>query len=390
MQCRKSATRASRTAASRIVMPVFVMGSMVLSAGVASCGGPSMRGIEARKAANDRFDRTNAQVVYDQARQALATGQFEVALTQIDRAIERYPKDANYLVLRGRILIEQRRMHAAKETLDRAVEVNPKSAEAQYFLGVLAQRCDDNAAALEHYEKARELDPKNLQFIACCAELQLALGHPVEARQLIEKSASSFEYNPVLQHIRASCLAMEGRPVEAAAVMQTAFARNPTDPALAEDLVNALFDAGEWAECLQALDHPVLVTERNRPDMQRTRARCLMMMNRAVEARDLLVMNAPSGESTVEHLVTLGYAAWCCGDWARVAACGETLVSAHPRLPDGYLFLGAVERERGNLLASERWLEQASARGESRDLVVKLRSRVQTQLAQRREMAEGG
>lgn len=381
-------TRSSRGAAFPLGA-LFVTLIVSMSFGPGSCG-PSQRGIEARKQANDRFDRANTQVVYDQAKQALATGQFETALTHIDRAIERYPSESSYLVLRGRILLEQRRMHQAKESLDRAVEVDAKNAEAQYFLGVLAQRCDDPAAARVHYDKALELDSKNLQFLACCAEMRLAGGDPVGARELIEQSAPSFDYNPVLQQLRASCLSMEGRTAEAADVMALAFSRNPTDAGLAEDLVFALFDAGEWSECLMKFDEPVLAAARQRPDLVRMRARCLIMLNRPVEARDLLLSRAPGGEPPVEYLVALGYASWAAGDWARLGTCGEQLVSAHPRLAEGYLFLGALERERGNLVASDRWLEQASTRAESRDLIIKLRTRVQAQLAARGDTAEGG
>lgn len=369
------------------VLGVILFTATLLPAG---CGGPTNRGIEARKAANDRFERVNTQVVYDQARQALATGQFEVAMTNIDRAIERYPKEPSYLLLRGRILLEQRRMHESKDTLDRAIEINPKYADAYYFLGVLAQRCDDQATAWKHYAKAHELDPKNLQFLACCAEMQLASGDAKGARELIEKSSPSFEYNPVLQQIRATCLGMEGRSAEAAHVMELAFARDPTNAAMAEDLVNALFDAGEWSDCMQALDLPILAPARDRPDIVRTRARCLIMLGRPVEARDLLLKRAPLQESPVEYIVALGYASWSAKDWTRLASCGEQLVSGHPKLAEGYLFLGALERERGNLQASEKWLEQAYVRGESRDLVIKLRTRVQAQLAARGDVAQGG
>ncbi|MBM4113050.1 MAG: tetratricopeptide repeat protein [Phycisphaerae bacterium] len=356
---------------------------------LASCG-PSNRGVEARKAANDRFDRANAQVVYDQARQALGTGQFEVALGHIDKAIERFPKDPSYYVLRGRILIEQRRTHQAKQTLDRAVELDPKSAEAQYFLGVLEQQCSNDAAALAHYERARELDPKNLQFLAACAELRLASGDPKGAMALVESGSSTFQYSPVLQQLRASCMAMAGESDAAARIMEQASSRDPSDATMAEDLLHAYFDAGEWAECLRLLDSPVLAPARNRPDLVRLRARCLMVTGRAVEARDLLESTMQAGEPTVEHLVALGYASWAAGDWVRMARCGEQLVASHPRLPEGYLFLGAVERERGNLVASEQWLEQASVRDDSRELVTRLRARVQAQLAQRGETAQGG
>lgn len=365
------------------------MAASAILVAIAGCG-PSNRGIEARKAANDRFDRANTQVVYDQARQALGTGQFELALDHIDKAIERYPKQPAYLVLRGRILMEQRRTHQAKETLDRAIELDPKNSEAEYFLGVLEQQCDNNAAALSHYEKARALDPKNLQFLAACAEMRLAAGDAKGAKALIESSSSTFQYSPVLQQLRAASLAMAGESGAAAEIMEQASSRDPNDAVLAEDLLHSHFDAGEWAECLRMLDSPVMATAQSRPDLVRMRARCLMLTSRAGEARDLLDASMPAGEPPVEHVIALGYASWAAGDWDRTARCGERLVAAHPRLPEGYLFLGAVERERGNLVASERWLEQASARGESRELVTKLRSRVQAQLAHRGDTAQGG
>lgn len=382
--------RRSSSTRSRVVGATAAAVAALAALALLDACGPSNRGLEARKAANARFDRANAQVVYDQARQALATGQFEIALGHIDKAIERFPKEPSYYILRGRILIEQRRTHQAKETLDQAVVLDPKSSEAQYFLGVLEQQCGNDAAALAHYEKARTLDPKNLQFLAACAEMRLAAGDPKGAKELVESGSSTFQYSPVLQQIRASCLAMSGENDAAAQIMEQASARSPDDATLAEDLLHSQFDAGNWAECLRVLDMPVMAATRNRPDIVRLRARCLILTDRAVEARDLLERSVTGGEPTVEHLIALGYASWAAGDWDRMAKCGERLVSAHPRLPDGYLFLGAVERERGNLVASDRWLEQASVRDESRELVTKLRSRVQAQLAHRGDTAQGG
>lgn len=357
---------------------------------IAGCTGPPQRGIEARQKANDRFDRANTQVVYDQARQALATGQFEVALSNIDRAIERYPKSAPYLILRGRILMEQRRMQMARESLDQALVVDPKSAEAEYFLGVLFQRCGDNPSALEHYAKASELDPKNLQFLAACVELHLATGDTVGARELLDSAAPSFEFNPTLQHLRSLALSMEGRHDLAVPALETAVAHAPDDARLAEDLLLAHFDAGDWSTCLSLLQQPVLGTVRDRPDMIRLRARCLIMVGRAVEARDLLLANTPVGEPPPEYSVVLGYASWSARDWTRLQQLGERLVAANPGLAEGYLFLGACARERGSLQDAERWLSEAESRSHGRQLVTRLRTQVQAQLVTRGATAQGG
>jgi hypothetical protein len=68
-----------------------------------------------REDAHDRYDRANAQVVFDQANQSFHAGQFEAALGHIDKAIARYPKDGNYEVMRGRILLEMKRTDMARD-----------------------------------------------------------------------------------------------------------------------------------------------------------------------------------------------------------------------------------------------------------------------------------
>ena len=61
-----------------------------------ACGTPHSQ--QVRNDARDRFDRANAQVVFDQALQAFHAGQFEPALQHVDKAITRFPKDGGYVV----------------------------------------------------------------------------------------------------------------------------------------------------------------------------------------------------------------------------------------------------------------------------------------------------
>ena len=86
-------------------MKNFVIAASLMLA-LGACATPHSK--QVREDAHDRYDRANAQVVFDQANQSFHAGQFEAALGHIDKAIARYPKDGNYEVMRGRILLEMK------------------------------------------------------------------------------------------------------------------------------------------------------------------------------------------------------------------------------------------------------------------------------------------
>ena len=131
---------------------------------LAACSTPHSK--QVRLDAHDRYDRANTQVMYDQALQAFHAGQFEVALEHIDKAISRYPKDGSYPLLRGRILLEMKRVDLARESFAKAAELSPTAAEPHYYMGIVLQRWNELDKAVAEYAKAAELAPSQLQYVA--------------------------------------------------------------------------------------------------------------------------------------------------------------------------------------------------------------------------------
>ena len=130
-------------------------------------------------------------------------GQFEQALEHIDKAISRFPKEGSYPLLRGRILLEMKRVDLARESFAKAIELAPEAAEPHYYLGIVLQRWDELDKAAAEYAKAAELAPSQLQYVAAECETLVAAGRLDDAQRRLDAVSKTFEFSPVLDRVRA-------------------------------------------------------------------------------------------------------------------------------------------------------------------------------------------
>jgi tetratricopeptide (TPR) repeat protein len=355
---------------------------VVLAAGaLPACSTPHSQ--QVRNEARDRFDRAGAQIAYDQARQSFNAGQFEQAMGNIDRAIIRFPKESSYFLLRGRILNEMKRADEARESFARAIELDPRKPEPHYFMGIVYQRWRQLDDALREYAKAAELDPAKLHYVSAEIEVLTALGRLQEADDRLASIATRFEYSPVIDRLRADVAKVRGSDVDCASLLERAAVREDSKPDLMEELAFAKYASRDWSGTIATLDAPELKAVRTRPDLVRLRARCLLMMGRAAEARDVLLPIREVADADGRTQILLGNASWRCGDWARLRECGENLVAANPMLADGYLFLGGAYYAAGNFTQAAVNFEQAVARDPERSSCRRLLMECTERMAQR-------
>ncbi len=343
----------------RIALILTVLMSLLLSA----CNGPTKAGLEARKDAHDRMDKVNAQMTFDQAGRSFETGQFAEALRQITASIQRYDKLPEFYVLQGRILMEMHKLGPAHEAFLKATELDDSCHEGYYFLGVVYQRWSNDVKAYDSYRSAYDKDPENIQYLLAAAESLIALKQYKEAEQLITERSAYFEHNGELRHLLAQIVALKGDHKSAAILYEEARLLKTEDLQLLHEKAQAEYAAGLYGEAYETLRRTQKNDQKADPDLMHMQARCLQLMGRLNEARQmyLRVTRAKPGDS--EAWRELGLLAIDIGDTRRIELAGTRLVELTPDDGYGYFFLGLHNLERGSIQEAIRLLNEATSRG---------------------------
>jgi tetratricopeptide (TPR) repeat protein len=87
--------------------------------------------------------------------------EYDLAVTEFNKAIELNPKDAPTFVNRGLAFLNQKNYERAIADFDKAIEINPKESKMYFDRGDLHEKLGNAEKALSDYQKAFELDPAN-------------------------------------------------------------------------------------------------------------------------------------------------------------------------------------------------------------------------------------
>lgn len=341
----------------------------------AGCGGPTRAGLEARAEARDRMGLVNAQISYDQAKRAFEVGDFDRALRDVNHAIDRFSEVPAYHLLQGRILLEMHRLEHALHAFDSAVEIaqsrgqrasstDTSLQQAHYFAGIVFQRWSNHEKAHERYFQAATIDPSNAQYLLAAAEAKIAVGKYDEAFDLIAPRLAYFEHNAAMRHLLGHIALLQGDAAYAAQQFTQARLLNPDDPMLAEELAWAQYAAGKYAHALESLQQLSVMTRgrERRVDLVHLEARCLLHLERHVDARALYMELTRLSPTDPEVWIELGALAWELGDQRRVAESATRIISLAPNRFEGYALRGIYFRDNGRLSDAENLLRQAANR----------------------------
>ncbi len=181
--------------------------SMILL--VPACA-PRSAGLEARKEAATRFQRTTSLVSFDQAKQAFEAGELDKARKEVENAIARSNREARYWSLLGRIEQESKRLDKALVAFEKAIECDPTLAEAYYYRGIVYQRWNESDKAIADYLKASELDPERISNLLAAAELMITARKLEDARTLLLSKLAYFEHNSAMHELLGDIALMSG------------------------------------------------------------------------------------------------------------------------------------------------------------------------------------
>jgi len=330
----------------------LLAGAALLTAaamGPAGCGhGKYVR--EGISLAQERRGQIVAGSSWDMANQSYMAGNLDKALKLIDRSLaikEDIPKSH---VLRGRILLEKANFEASLLAFDRAQELDPANVDASYFKGVVHERIAQPEEALTHYRRASELDPDDPQHVIAVAEVLIDLDRIEEAEAFLDESSTKFEHNAGVRQTLGHIAQMTGEPEEAVEYLHQAHLLAPDQSAILEDLVRAQMGVGRFAEAEYNLDRLLSrPEERERRDLRRLQAECLVALDRPGEAHRVLLelTSDEEGKADVESWIQLGIVAWKIGDETRLRTAGTRVVSIDPTRYEGRLLQALYWRGEG-------------------------------------------
>ncbi|HBS29076.1 MAG TPA: hypothetical protein DEB06_06415 [Phycisphaerales bacterium] len=334
-------------------MRTIALSTLALLAGAALLGGCQGHGKytgEFKENAELRVSQMKAATEWDMARQQFLSGDLEKALRSIDRSLTMDDTVAKSHVLRGRILLELSRLEPALQSLERAGELKPEDAEAFYYAGIVYERISRPEQAFEAYMKAQKNDPTDPQFPLAAAEMLVEQGKLAEAEAMLTDSSASFQHNAGIRQTLGHIALLRGDTARAVVLFNEATLLGPGDAALREDLARAQMSAGRFADAETGLrwilDQP---EGKDRRDLVHLRARCLIELDKPVEARAILLglVRDESGGSDTASWIELGNVSLMLNDQSRLRECAQRLMSAAPGQPEGYLFLALWQRGRG-------------------------------------------
>ena len=320
------------------------------------CGSPTKIGQKARVDAHERMDVVNADLAAQQAQQQFEVGQLDDAITTIRAAIARYPSNAGYHLLEGRILVEQHQLDKAMQSFYKVIDIDSNNSEAYYFLGILHQRWSEDNEALAHYQKAMECNDSHPQYIMAVAETMVALGELDDAIEILELSTKKFQHQPAVSTLLGHIYLQRGNPQLAASCLTDAILLGESNIEILQTLASAQFHAAQYGDCLMTLDSLEVMRGELTPYYKRVRAKCWVSTGQVLKGRDLCLEVTRETPNEVMAWIDLGYIAWEMGDYQRLHNCGNQVYQLNPRLQEGQLFtgisllhLGSLEEAMGTL-----------------------------------------
>mgnify|MGYP001437813931 CR=1 FL=1 len=316
----------------------------------------------ALKQSEQRLGAIKAGAEFETARQQFLSGDLPKALKTIDTSVSLAPTVTKSQVLRGRILLEMGEYEDALNAFATAIELDPQHVEANFHRGVAFERISRWQDALTHYEKSATLDPTEPRFIVAQAEMMLELRRREDSRMLLESALDRFPNSAAVRHTLASVALLDGSTILAARLLREARLLAPEDTGILEDLARAEMSNGRFAEAEEALRDLLAEDDMEaRRDLMHMRVRCLIEMNRLVDARvALLALTGDrKGEADRQAWLTLGRVSLKLNDMPRLRTAASRLMALEPTKPDGRLLMAAWQRRRGDLEGSLRSINAA-------------------------------
>lgn len=295
---------------------------------LAGCEAPG-RQARAKQEANERWDRTRADLKARLAAAQFEAGEVDAAATELAAALELAPSDRSLRLMEVRVRLSQGALDQAEQALDRLQRQGVGGPETSYLRGVVGQQRGEWGAALTHFCAAAEAAPHEVEYVVAAAQAHLQLRQPDAAWELLGRHEERLGWKPAYQAVLAECLEQLGLWGAAAAAWRRV-AGGSEDASLSERLGIALHRAGRWDEAARVLDPLISRAQRDRPSVRLALAECLLEGGDAVTARERLAPVLRAEPHNAHALRLLARCLAALDDFAGAHRVAEQALKADP------------------------------------------------------------
>ena len=179
---------------------------------------------------------------------ALTKGQLDPAISALEGAITRQPRNKTALSLLGSAYLQKKDYSKAESALKRALQLDPNDLAAKYNLGL-------TYASMERYEEARQIfadlvqqDPKDDDAWMLLGASLDGLGREQEAVQAYQKAIALNPKNPEAYRELGLAQLKIHQPAAAVALLEQAARLDPNNPETQKDLGDTYTALGDSAK----------------------------------------------------------------------------------------------------------------------------------------------
>jgi tetratricopeptide (TPR) repeat protein len=354
--------------------------ALIICAVCIGCESPSQH----KKAAQEKWEKTTAQIKLTLARQQVDEGNYDQAAETVQQCLSVDPNNPAAHLLYGKLLLADDRHNRAIGHLWFALQSNENLHEGWYWLGVAAQENKDYQRACEYYEKALSLEPMNVEYILAVADVHVARDDSYEAVTLLTAKIAALPQDVSLKVAAADVMYQLGRNEQAIELYKQAMLMASDNDEIAEALGYCYVFGGEWkeaAEIFNKLSARAADQQKKKLYLQVT---ALCSMNSAQYGRAVNCYSELSVEQRDDAAIWLkmGQAALGTRTTKRALMCGRKALALRPGYADAIALVGCAQYARGDYNAAVKSFEEIAADSKNEGFSWFMRARCYEQLGQ--------